>query len=153
VFIAGERESDAIQAQLDEAVRRYAVQDVVTQLPRTAQPEAFYHAADFTVLASLWEGLPNAVLESLAAGRPVLVSEAANAAGVIEEGVTGWVARTNDVAHLAARLGEILRQPPARLEAMRAACRHRGEAFSMTRMVQRYEELYLDLVGGAALAS
>jgi glycosyltransferase involved in cell wall biosynthesis len=148
VLIAGEHESDEVQAQLDEAIRRDGLGDLVRQLPPTAQPEALLHAADLTVLASLWEGLPNAVLESLAAGRPVLVSAAANAAGVIEEGITGWVTRTEDVPHLAARLGEILRLSPAQREAMRPACRRRAESFGMARMVQRYEDLYAELAGG-----
>lgn len=152
VLIAGEHESDSIQAQLDDAVRRHDLGGIVTQLPQTAQPEALLHAADFTVLASLWEGLPNAVLESLAAGRPALVSEAANAAGVIEEGVTGWVARTEDVLHLASRLGEILHLDPARRDAMRPACRERAASFSMTRMVERYETLYAELLSGAGPA-
>jgi len=148
VLIAGEHESDDIQDRLDQAIREDALNEVVLQLAQTTQPEALLHAADFTVLASLWEGLPNAVLESLAAGRPVLVSEAANAAGVIEAGLTGWVTRTDDVPHLAARLGEILRLSPAPWEAMRPACRRRAESFSMARMVQRYEELYAELVAG-----
>lgn len=152
VFVAGEHESDEIQTQLDEAIRRHGLGSVITQLPQTNQPEALLHAADFTVLASLWEGLPNAVLESLAAGRPALVSEAANASGVIEDGVTGWVARTDDVPHLATRLGEVFRLSPERLEGMRPACRDRAGMYSMTRMVQRYEELYEELLSGASPA-
>ena len=152
VFVAGEHESDEIQTQLDEAIRRHGLGGVITQLPQTNQPEALLHAADFTVLASLWEGLPNAVLESLAAGRPALVSEAANASGVIEDGVTGWVARTDDVPHLATRLGEVFRLSPERLEGMRPACRDRAGMYSMKRMVQRYEELYEVLLSGASPA-
>jgi len=40
------------------------------------------------------EGVPNVVLEALAAGRPVIISQAANNAGLIEQEKTGWIVQT-----------------------------------------------------------
>ncbi len=141
-WVVGEREADGMQEKFEAALARAGVGDHFLQLPQTPQPEAFYHAADFTVLPSLWEGLPNAAIESFAAGKPVLLSEAANAAGVVTEGRTGWVCRTNDASHLAERLGEVLALSPDALTAMAPACRASAADFSMERMVARYEELY-----------
>lgn len=148
-WVVGERENDGMQAKFDAALAQAGVADQFLQLPQTPQPEPFYHAADFTVLPSLWEGLPNAAIESFAAGKPVLLSEAANAAGVVTEGRTGWVCRTNDVPHLADRLGEVLALPDAALAEMAGPCRARAADFSMERMVARYEELYDGLLGRA----
>ena len=47
---------------------------------------SLYQAADVAVLPSLWEGLPNAVLEALACGLPAVVSHAANIDGIVTEG-------------------------------------------------------------------
>jgi glycosyltransferase involved in cell wall biosynthesis len=145
VVIVGERENQTYQQKLDEDVIRYALQDVIRQYPQTAQPEVFYHTGDVTVLATLWEGLPNVALESLAAGRPVIISEAANAAGVIEHGVNGWIVRTGDVAHLAETLAMVLALPPETIQTIRAACVRRASDFSIERMVQRYDQLYARL--------
>jgi glycosyltransferase involved in cell wall biosynthesis len=142
VLIVGERESTDYQAKLDEAIQQYRLNRIVRQYEQTPQPEAFYHAADVVVLATLWEGMPNVALEALAAGRPVAISEAANAGGVIEHGVTGWVVRTGDVEHLAETLHEVLKLPGEALAAMRPACLRRAEDFAMTRMVERYQSLY-----------
>jgi len=142
VWVVGERDSRSVQQQLDAAIESGKLTGTLFQHPPTEAPEAFYHAADFTILASLWEGLPNAVLESFAAGRPALVSEAANASGLVEDGVTGWVVRTGDVAHLAERLAEILALPDAAWIVLQAACRRRAGDFSMEAMVRRYEALY-----------
>ncbi len=141
-WIVGEDEHDGSQEKLDHAVTRHALRPILQQHPQTVQPEACYHAADFTVLPSLWEGLPNAVIESFAAGKPVLVSAAANAAGLVAEGRTGWICRTNDVSHLATRLGEVLALPAAKLAEMASACRAKAAEFSMERMVAAYETLY-----------
>lgn len=142
VLLIGERENAGLQALLDAAVDQYGLADVLQQYDPTPQPEIFYHAADVTVLASLWEGLPNVALESLAAGRPIIISEAANASGVIQHGVTGWVVRTGDVEHLAETLGEVLALPDGALMVMRANCLRRAEEFSMARLVTTYEALY-----------
>jgi glycosyltransferase involved in cell wall biosynthesis len=143
LIIVGEREDAATQAALEAAIQEYNLHAVITQLDRT-QPEAYYHAADFTVLPSLYEGLPNVMLESLAAGRPVLITEGANAAGVIQDGVTGWIARTGDADHLAEVL---LRALHADVESMRGACRAAAAEFSMAKMVERYTALYEQLAG------
>ena len=148
-WIVGERDSAATQARLDDAIRRHGLADRVFQFPATDQPAAFYHAADFTVLASLWEGTPNAVLESLACGRPALVSEAANAAGVIRPGVDGWSVTTSDIASLADGLSSVLALSTAELSAMAPACRSRAAEFDLPSMVQRYADLYRRLAGGS----
>src|SRR5688500_7397935 len=69
--IVGEADTHPLhttQHLLDEAIERFQLSDVVTQYPQTDQPEAYYHASDVTVLPSLYEGLPNVMLESLAVG-------------------------------------------------------------------------------------
>jgi starch synthase (maltosyl-transferring) len=144
VFIIGESDGkgDPFLKLLDDAIDQYQLADIVHQHPKTSQPEAFYHAADFTVLASLWEGLPNVILESLAAGRPVIVSEAANNAGVIEQGVNGWIVRTNDAEHLAETLKGVLTLSDAELAAMRPACQQTAARFAMQTMVDQYQALY-----------
>jgi glycosyltransferase involved in cell wall biosynthesis len=151
--IVGEAECPKTRKQLDDAIHQHRLGDVVTLSPPTTEPEVYYHAADFTVLASLWEGMPNVVLESLAAGRPALVSAAANAAGLIEDGVTGWVVPTGEVEPLAERLGQVFAAPPATLERMRAACQQRASDFDVSRMVQRYEALYAALLDPSAAPS
>lgn len=146
-WVVGEDENDGSQAKLDAAVDHHSLRSILRQHPQTTQPEACYHAADFTVLPSLWEGLPNAVIESFAAGKPVLVSAAANAAELVEEDRSGWICRTNDVPHLAARLGEVLALPSEALADMAAACRAKASQFSMDRMVAAYEALYERMIG------
>lgn len=142
VLVVGESENEEYQQRLNDAIQKYNLASILTQHPRTSQPEAFYHAADITVLASLWEGLPNVVLESLASGRPVVVSQAANAAGVIEHGVTGWVTRTGDVEHLAETLREVLCLTDEQLTVMRGRCIQEASKYAMHQMVDRYQQVY-----------
>lgn len=146
VLLIGEAGESATQAKIDAIIRQYQLEDLVIQASATTTPEKYYHAADVTVLVSLFEGMPNVALESLAAGRPVIISEQANAAQVITHGQTGWVVKTGNVEDLAATLAEVLAMDNDTLVAMQAACRQRAQDFSMEAMVSRYTALYHRLI-------
>jgi glycosyltransferase involved in cell wall biosynthesis len=142
VMLVGEGEDAAVQAELNAAIQGHRLTDVLSQHEQTPQPETFYHAADVTVLPSLWEGMPNGALESLAAGHPVIISEAANAAQIVIHNETGWVVKTGDVEHLAETLKRVACLSTEELQAMQQACLRRAADFSMQRMVASYEHLY-----------
>jgi len=68
-----------------------------------------YAASDVTVLVSASEGMPNVVMESLAAARPVAITTGCGGAlDVVQDGVQGWVVSTGDMAAMAERLAEIV---------------------------------------------
>jgi glycosyltransferase involved in cell wall biosynthesis len=148
-FIVGESTDSTAQKQLDDAVNQHGLHDVVTQYPQTNNVIPYYHAADISVLVSLsGEGLPNVVLESLAAGRPMIISEAANRTKVIEDNVTGWIVRNNDPEHLADTLHHIFAMPQNELLRMRDACRLRAGEYSMDKMINKHQDLYERVLGG-----
>lgn len=147
-FIVGERENADEQGRIQAAIDDYGLQDVVIQHPQTDKVPAYYHAADVTVLVSLsGEGLPNVVLETLAAGKPMIVSKAANKTGVIKNGVNGWVVRTDDVEHLTETLDQVLSYSDAELAALHDACYQSALEYSMDKMVQRHVDLYRRVLG------
>jgi glycosyltransferase involved in cell wall biosynthesis len=148
VFIVGPVQDLRAQAALDAAIQQDGLEAVVTQRPATEHPEDYYHAADAVILFSPSEGLPNVAIEGLAAGRPVIISEGANAAGVIEDGISGWVVRTGDVAALADALDTVAQLPAGTWARMRAACLERAEHYSAANLVQRYTTFYQSLLRG-----
>lgn len=142
VFIVGPVQDDPMKALLDEAIVRADVGANVICQEATRTPEDYFHACDASILFSTLEGLPIVALESLAAGRPVVISAEANAAEVIHPEATGWVVRSGDVGSLAETLHTILTLPAGELERMQPLCRNRAEEFSMTALVQRYTAFY-----------
>jgi len=67
----------------------------------------WYGAADCFVLPTLYDPFPNAVLEALASGLPVVTSHSCGAAEIIVEGGNGYVCDALDVAALADRMGRL----------------------------------------------
>ena len=88
------------------------------------------HLADAFVLASRWEGLPNVVMEALAAGVPTLATPVGGIDELIEDGVSGWVAASADADDIASAMDRVT-ACSARERSIVAA---RGRA----RVVERY---------------
>ncbi len=104
-------------------------------------------ASHLLVLPSRWEGMPNVVLEAMACGRPVVASNVDGCSEVVEDGETGRLVPPEDPDALAEAVLEIL-QNPERAKAMGQAGRSRAETdFSVSKMVNAYEELYEKCAG------
>lgn len=86
----------------------------------------FLAAIDVLVLTSDTEGLPNAVIEAMAAGRPVIATSVSDVPQLVTD--NGYVVEPRDAAGLAEALGRMLRLPPAERACMGVAGRRRAEA-------------------------
>jgi len=99
-----------------------------------------------SVLPSLSEGLPNVLLESMAAGIPVVATKVGGNLEAVEEGVTGLLVPPRDPAALADAVGTLLGNPDLAAR-FGASGRRRVEVhFSLDRMVQDTQGLYLELL-------
>ena len=88
-------------------------------------PERFLADAAVFVLPSRFEGMPNALLEAMAAGLAVIVTDASpGPLEVVEQGVSGLVVPSDDPVALAAAMQE-LASDPERCLRMGAAARQR----------------------------
>src|SRR6267143_4237436 len=103
----------------------------------------WYGAADAFALASLYDPFPNAALEAMACGLPVVTTPQCGTAELIEEGVNGFVVKALVVDALADRLAR-LDVPTA--QAMGRRARARAEGFSLQSMAERLLTLYRGLV-------
>jgi glycosyltransferase involved in cell wall biosynthesis len=93
-------------------------------------------------LPSHWEALPMSVLESMAAGVPVVASRVGGIPDTVVEGETGLLVEPRDINRLAAALVTLLRDEQRRLE-MGAAGRARArEHFSAEVVVPRLEAVW-----------
>lgn len=105
--------------------------------------EPFYGAADAFVLPTLYDPFPNAALEALACGLPILTSTACGAAELVREGENGWVVDALDVATMSARLDDLC--DLAGNDVARAAARQAVEGMTLPAMSGRLIDLYRSL--------
>ena len=113
--------------------------DFVGEIEEHEKP-AFYAGARATLFPSDWpEPFGLVMIESLAAGTPVIALRRGSVPEVIEDGVTGFICDdVDEMVEATQRLDEI--DPEA--------CRHHAERFSAEEMCRRYVDVYTSLVPG-----
>jgi glycosyltransferase involved in cell wall biosynthesis len=106
-----------------------------------------------SVLPSLSEGLSNVLLESMAAGVPVVATKVGGNPEVVEEGVTGLLVPPRDPAALADAVGTLLENPGLASRFGTSGRRRVEVHFSLDRMVQDTQRLYFELLQNARRVS
>ena len=142
VLVGDGPEHDALQAQ----VRSTGFAERIHLVGEQADVGAWLAAVDIYVNASLYEGMSQAVLEAMAAGLPLVVTDVGeNAVLAGGNSPCGRVIPTNDVNALASALGELTADRALRMHFGERARRRQRDEFSQAKMVRRYEELYSQL--------
>jgi glycosyltransferase involved in cell wall biosynthesis len=105
---------------------------------------------DVAVMPSLNESLSNALLESMAAGAPVVATRVGGTPEALVDGETGLLVPPADIASLAGAVTSLLEAPALATRLGRAARQSIADRFSVERMTETTERLYCQLLTRAA---
>ncbi len=102
--------------------------------------------SDIVVLSSLWEGMPNLLIEGMALRKPVIGTAVGGTVEIVKDGETGYLVPSKNHEMLAGAMLCLLND-----EGLRRKMGERGYEFvknnlSLGKMVRKYEELYGDLI-------
>lgn len=106
-----------------------------------------YCAADVVSLCSEQEALSQCVLEAMAMGLPVLVSDSGGAAELIIDGKNGFVVRNGDVIHLQQKLEVLLTDGDLRGAMGRAGRQRCQELFTARQSAHSLQNLFEEVIG------
>jgi glycosyltransferase involved in cell wall biosynthesis len=133
----------ALRAELEELVATKGLTRHVRFVGRRRDVREWLALADLTVLPSFHEGLPLAVIESLAAGRPVVATAVDGTPEVVLDGKTGLTVPAGDPGRLAEAVNRTLGDP-LRARAMAQAGRELVlREFGVANLVDATQTLYL----------
>jgi glycosyltransferase involved in cell wall biosynthesis len=107
VVLAGRQRDKYYGTSVWLAMRALGLGEQVVYFEPVHEMRALYHAADALVMPSLYEGMPNAVLEAHACGLPCVVSHAANRDRIVLDGISGYEVPTFDHPALATAIERI----------------------------------------------
>lgn len=103
-------------------------------------------ASDVFVLSSDYEGMPLAVLEAMAAGKPVVATAVGGVPELVEDGVTGILVPPGETEALAGGILRVLSDPGLRESMGQRAQEVALERFDIARTAREYEALYSSLL-------
>jgi glycosyltransferase involved in cell wall biosynthesis len=131
-----------LRDELERLARARGIAEAVRFLgARTDVPECLA-GMDIYVQPSLNEGMGRALIEAMAAGRPVAASRVGGMQAVVQDRKTGLLVPPDDPAALARALDELLRKPDWAKELGAAARASIGERYGESAMVRAIESVY-----------
>jgi UDP-glucose:(heptosyl)LPS alpha-1,3-glucosyltransferase len=134
---------DKRASQYATLAQRLGIAERVRFVGAVSDVRPYYAAADTFVLASLYDPQPNAALEAMACGLPVVTSTKCGAAELLVEGESGFVRDALDVAGIASVLDTLEGGVALRIgKAARAAV----ERYTPAAMAREYLDLYRRLL-------
>lgn len=131
---------DKHESLLRKLTQTLGVDDRVLFLGAQADVRSFYGAADVFALPTLYDPFPNAALEALACGLPIVTTTTCGAAELVTP-ANGAVIAAGDVAALAASLDTLCARAPAMRDAARASVAHLDLAQMAAQLMALYSRL------------
>jgi len=141
VKIAGEGSE---RCNLQRLIQQLDLEQSVTLLGRRLDIPDLLSESDIFVMASDSEGTPNAVMEAMAAGLPVVATDVGDVSRLVADGINGFVVPCHEQGHdpMASALAKLLTDPGLRAR-MGAAGRARAESeFGLDRLAERVLRAY-----------
>jgi len=142
-----------LRARLEQQIAALGLGDNVVLAGFHNDLDRLLPALDLFVQASFTEGMPNVLLEAMAAHLPVVATAVGGTPELVEDGVSGWLVAPGDPAALARRMNEALAHRRRR-QAMGQRGRERVEEhFTFAAQARRYREVFQQLGVPAAAAT
>lgn len=139
----------SLRADLEQTVRLAGLKDSVTFTGALNEVRPWLALADIVVLPSLTEGLPIALIEAMAMGKPCVASAAGGIPEVITDKKDGLLVPPADPESLARALDSLLASPELRVQLGQAALNTAQEKFDVKRLAAECGALYQEICGKA----
>jgi glycosyltransferase involved in cell wall biosynthesis len=144
VLVAGDSKW---RARFDGACRAAGLDGTVRRLGFVPAVERLYAAADVVLLTSETEGCPNALLEAMAMGRPVVATAVDGTTELVHDGVDGLLVAPCSPGVLAGRVADLLRSPSRASDLGREAIATVRRRFTLDGQLARLAQILYDAAG------
>lgn len=128
------------RARLAALTSQLGISKVVTFVGQVEDPRPYVEQSHIAALTSSHEGFPNAILEAMAMGRPVVATRVGGIPELVRDGVDGLLTSLDPV-RIAMAIAKLLRDEPIRTK-MGIEARHRAESFEWDCVISSTEAAY-----------
>jgi glycosyltransferase involved in cell wall biosynthesis len=133
-------------SELQAQVEALSLATNVKLLGERTDIERLLSCINVYVQASLFEGMPNALMEAMAAGKPVIATAVDGNRELIENGRTGWLVRPEKPDILAQTMLFAVRHPEESRQLGKTAAQHITAKFSVEKMVDAYDQMFQSVI-------
>ena len=137
---------NGILSQLKEHSQMLGINNHVEFLGKRSDTPQLLAAADIGILCSHEEGFSNAILEGMAAGLPMVVTNVGGNAEAVEDMQTGLVVKAQDPESLGSALLSMALAPELRTRFGQAGKERIAQHFTLQQCTQNYADFYESLL-------
>lgn len=142
LLIVGE---GSLLGNLKDKARENGIHDRVIFTGQRRDVPDILHCMDIFVIPSIAEGIPNALLEAMAMGKPIIATKVGGIPEIIEDGFNGLLVPPRDSGVLAAAIKTLIDNRQLAVKIGQTA-RDFAQNFSITATAQKWELLYKTLL-------
>ena len=131
-----------LRPRYEEVARELNLNNNVYFLGKRADVPAIISNLDVSVLSSTSEGFSNVIMESMAAGKPVVATNVGGSREMVTDGVTGYLVPPADSESMANAIVDLLENPEKAVAMGSMGRKVVQEKFTIEAMAKGYERLY-----------
>lgn len=135
-----------LRFDLENQIKKLKIEKYFKFLGFRQDVEDLLQLFDIFLLPSLYEGLPNVVLEAMASAKPVIATAVDGTVEAVETGITGFLIPSEKPEAISKTINFLLKDPQ-KIRAMGEKGRKRAKLyFSMEKQIKQFEEMYDSLI-------
>lgn len=129
-----------------EKIIEFELQDKVRVIEYQENVAEIIKSVDIVTLTSAWEGTPYSILEAMAYGKPVVVTDVNGCGEIVDNGKTGFRSKYGDIADWSQKVVFLLKNPDLAAKYGKAGRLRVEMYFSIEKMMSNIEQVYLDML-------
>lgn len=134
-----------LRRHLEETIKRLGLKEDVRLVGEQDDVPSWLSAFDVFVQPSLWEGLPNAMMEAMALGLPVVATRVDGVPEAVAHEISGLLCAPKDSQALVTPIQDLIADPGLRARLGEGARQVISQNFTLIDMIHNYESAYAKL--------
>lgn len=135
-----------LRGELENAVREAGLEGRVRILGICESIPDLLAQADALVLSSVWEGMPNVILEAMAAGLPVVATDVGGVGELVSDGENGFLVPPKDPPALAYAMKRLMELGQEGRRQLGTRGREIAQEYEIGKIVRKWEKLYEEVL-------
>lgn len=135
-----------LHQNIEALISKYGLCEVFTLTGQRDDIPRLLRAFDIFILTSLWEGLPNVIMEAMCARLPVVATDVGGVSELIKHGENGFLVPPDDACAMFDAVSRLIDDEELRIEFGHAGHRIIEKRFSLDQMCEATSEIYDELL-------
>ena len=129
---------------IESKIQEFKLEKHIRLLGARSDIKEILSVSDIFVLPSLWEGMPNSVIEAMCIGLPVIVSDVDGCAEVVSSPDLGILFDPDNIDQLSSSIKTLIDSPDKRTILGNNARKHINKNFNQENVIDKFEKLYAE---------